>query len=81
MLAASATWLTLPASARNLMIQFIGARGRIAVGGAVMAVRGHVRNGVVILDEPTQLPEGATVRVELESPAGGPETKPRRVGG
>ena len=30
-----------------------------------MSYRGHVRDGVVVLDEPTRLPEGAAVRVEL----------------
>jgi hypothetical protein len=30
-----------------------------------MAYRGHVRNGVVELDEPASLPEGAEVSVEL----------------
>ena len=30
-----------------------------------MSFQGHVENGVVVFDEPTSLPEGATVRVEL----------------
>jgi len=30
-----------------------------------MTYRGHVRDGVVVLDGPTRLPEGAAVRVEL----------------
>jgi len=30
-----------------------------------MAYRGHVRNGVVELDEPASLPEGAEVSVDL----------------
>ncbi|MFW6161299.1 MAG: hypothetical protein ACODAJ_00935 [Planctomycetota bacterium] len=30
-----------------------------------MTYRGHVKNGVVVLDEPAELPEGAEVRVEL----------------
>jgi len=30
-----------------------------------MSYPGHVRNGVVVLDEPVDLPEGAAVRVEL----------------
>ncbi len=36
-----------------------------------MTYRGHVRNGVVVLDEPVELPDGAAVRVELaeEQPA------------
>jgi len=34
-----------------------------------MTFRGHMQNGVVILDEPAVLPEGCAVRVELEQPA------------
>jgi len=30
-----------------------------------MVHRGHVKNGVVVLDEPVPLPEGAEVRVEI----------------
>jgi hypothetical protein len=30
-----------------------------------MTYIGHIKNGLVILDEPADLPEGATVRVEL----------------
>jgi hypothetical protein len=30
-----------------------------------MTYPGHVQNGVVVLDPPAQLPEGATVRVEV----------------
>jgi len=30
-----------------------------------MTYRGHVKDGVVLLDEPTDLPEGVAVRVEL----------------
>ena len=30
-----------------------------------MGYLGHVRNGVVVLDGPVELPEGAAVRVEL----------------
>jgi len=36
-----------------------------------MAYRGHVENGVVVLDEPVKLPEGAVVRVELAEEAKG----------
>ncbi len=35
-----------------------------------MTYRGRVKDGIVVLDEPAQLPEGAEVRVEL---AGGGE--------
>lgn len=34
-----------------------------------MTYRGHVENGVVVLDEPAKLPEGAEVRIELAEPA------------
>jgi len=30
-----------------------------------MTYRGHVENGVIVLDEPAELPEGASVRVEI----------------
>jgi hypothetical protein len=30
-----------------------------------MTYHGHVRNGMVILDEPVQLPEGAEVTIQL----------------
>ena len=30
-----------------------------------MIMRGHVRNGVVVLDEPTEIPEGVAVRIEF----------------
>jgi len=30
-----------------------------------MTYRGHIKNGQIILDEPTRLPEGAEVRVEV----------------
>ena len=30
-----------------------------------MTLRGHIRNGAVVLDEPSQLPEGTAVEVEL----------------
>jgi predicted DNA-binding antitoxin AbrB/MazE fold protein len=31
----------------------------------MMSFKGHVQNGVVVLDEPASLPEGSEVRVEL----------------
>ncbi len=30
-----------------------------------MTYHGHVKNGVVVLDEPVELPEGAEVKVDL----------------
>ena len=32
-----------------------------------MSYRGHIQNGVIVLDEPKGLPEGAEVRVHLVS--------------
>jgi len=32
-----------------------------------MAFRGHIKGGLVVLDQPGDLPEGAEVRVELVS--------------
>jgi hypothetical protein len=34
-----------------------------------MVYRGHVENGVILLEGSVVLPEGATVRVELAAPA------------
>lgn len=34
-----------------------------------MTYRGHVKNGVVLLDEPNRLPEGAEVCIELATAA------------
>ncbi len=43
-----------------------------------MTYRGRVRNGVVILDDPVSLPEGAEVWVDLRTVlADGGPTKPR----
>jgi hypothetical protein len=33
-----------------------------------MVYRGHVKGGLVVLDNPSDLPEGAEVRVQLVSP-------------
>jgi hypothetical protein len=35
-----------------------------------MTYRGHVKSGQVVLDEPTQLPEGTEVSVEVAPSAG-----------
>jgi len=39
-----------------------------------MTYKGHVRNGVVVLDEPVTLPEGSIVQVEPVRPADDLET-------
>jgi hypothetical protein len=33
-----------------------------------MTYKGHIENGVIVLGEPTELPEGATVNIEITSP-------------
>jgi hypothetical protein len=45
-----------------------------------MMLRGHVCNGVVVPDDPSALPEGATVQIELLTVAGALEPQ-RRQGG
>ena len=36
-----------------------------------MTLQGHIRNGVVVLDDPAEIPEGTAVRVEVvETPQG-----------
>ena len=44
-----------------------------------MVLRGHVRQGVAVLDEPAELPEGAEVRVEVLAAPLSPVA--RRAGG
>jgi hypothetical protein len=34
-----------------------------------MTLEGRVENGAIVLESPTQLPEGARVRIEILSPA------------
>lgn len=50
-----------------------------------MVVSGHIRNGLVVLDEPVLLPEGAEVQIELRqrtvSPAGGIAPEIARLSG
>jgi len=36
--------------------------------GAVRAVRAHVQNGQIVLDEPVELPEGVAVEVLIPDP-------------
>ena len=37
-----------------------------------MTYRGHVKNGMVVLDDPVKLPDGAEVRVEVLEPKAEP---------
>lgn len=46
-----------------------------------MTVRGHVKNGVIVLDESVPLPEGAYVQVEVLSPVEPLLSSPARQGG
>jgi hypothetical protein len=34
-----------------------------------MTYKGHIKNGIIVLDEPTQLPEGTEVEVAIRAPA------------
>ena len=40
-----------------------------------MTHRGHVQNGVIVLDEPVDLPEGAVCQVDLSPMPSSPEGK------
>ena len=44
-----------------------------------MVYRGHVKNGVVVLDEPAPLPEGAEVHVEIVAAVDVPPPQPPRT--
>lgn len=45
-----------------------------------MTYKGHIQNGVVVLDEPTLLPEGAEVRIDLvEDFSSQPQTSERSL--
>jgi hypothetical protein len=44
-----------------------------------MTLRGHVQNGVIVLDQPGLLPEGAIVQVEIVSPAVHGDSHPRTL--
>lgn len=46
-----------------------------------MTLAGHIHNGVVVLDEPATLPEGAPVRVEVLAASAPPAAPARRQGG
>ena len=41
-----------------------------------MVLLGHVRNGIIVADEPAELPEGAPVRIELLVDAANPQQSP-----
>jgi len=41
-----------------------------------MTYRGHIRNGWITLDDPTPLPEGATVNVEVLKSGDGDQSNP-----
>lgn len=45
-----------------------------------MVVRGHVRNGIVVPDQPGALPEGAEVRVEVVGELAAEAGRPRQGG-
>ena len=43
-----------------------------------MTVSGHVQNGVVVLDSPTNLPDGTSVRVEIPETEATPVVEAQR---
>ena len=46
-----------------------------------MLLEGHIRNGVVVFDEPVSLPDGTPVRVEpIEKPPEQPKSLLERLG-
>ena len=45
-----------------------------------MTYKGHVKNGLVVLDDPVKLPDGAEVRVEVLQPRSGPTLADRLRG-
>jgi hypothetical protein len=46
-----------------------------------MVLLGHVRNGMIVADDPVQLPEGVVVRIELLPDAANPPPQTPRQGG
>jgi hypothetical protein len=47
-----------------------------------MALMGQVRNGMVVFDEPVQVPDGTVARVDLLTPSGSTAASPHpRQGG
>ena len=43
-----------------------------------MTISGHLQNGVVVLDSPTNLPDGTSVRVEIPETEATPEVETQR---
>lgn len=48
--------------------------------GAIVTYRGHIKNGVIVIDEPVELPEGAEVRVEVSAPSTTPDDNGETLG-
>lgn len=46
-----------------------------------MILQGHVRNGMIVADDPVELPEGASVRIELVLDESAPPKSAPRQGG
>jgi hypothetical protein len=42
--------------------------GKISLEASQMTLIGHVRNGVVVFDQPLQVPDGTVARVDLLAP-------------
>jgi hypothetical protein len=51
-------------------------KGSFAMEEPVMIYRGHVKNGVVVLDKDVRLPDGTEVKVEAVEPV---EDTPRKT--
>jgi hypothetical protein len=41
-----------------------------------MTLQGHIKNGVIVPDDPVELPEGATVQFQVLTAAPSPHDKP-----
>jgi hypothetical protein len=41
-----------------------------------MTYRGHVKNGMIVLDPPAELPEGAEVTIQCNEPRETPKERP-----
>jgi len=72
-LAAKPAWATRTGGQRATFHRGLvhsGTRRRGAILDGMYALKGHVKNGQIVLDEPTELPEGMQVRVQVYNPEG-----------
>lgn len=62
------TTVVLNIQQRPVLVKGLWARGRfgrVSCRGNVLVYAGYVENGTIILTQPTQLPDGVQVRVEM----------------